>query len=92
MYGGGYYKIENLPDPENNQILDLYILIQDVSKFEDMNYLKDLFVQAESNAPTPRTRNMGQNKISSYDSSMRNSVISGDSIKLKEDKPSAGNK
>ena len=43
LYGGGYYKMENLPDPENNQILDVYILIKDVNKFEDMNYLKELF-------------------------------------------------
>ena len=61
MYGGGYYKIENLPDPENNQILDVYVLIQDVSKFEDMNYLKDLFVQDEqANTPAKRKKNTGQ--------------------------------
>jgi len=45
MYGGGYYKLENLPDPENNQILDIYILVEDISRFEDMNYLKDLITK-----------------------------------------------
>ena len=43
LYGGGYYKLENLPDPENNQIIDMYIILEDVKKFEDIQYLKDLF-------------------------------------------------
>ena len=43
IYGGGYYKIENLPDPENNQILDLYIIIEDVRKHDDIYYLKELY-------------------------------------------------
>ena len=32
LQGGGYYKIENLPDPQDghNQIIDLYILIESV--------------------------------------------------------------
>ena len=40
--GGGYYQIENLPDPENNQIIDLSILIEKVSKSEDVYYLDKL--------------------------------------------------
>jgi hypothetical protein len=43
IYGGGYYKIENLPDPENNQILDIYIIIEDVKKHDDIYYLKELY-------------------------------------------------
>lgn len=62
LYGGGYYILENLPDPENNQILDVYILIEDVNKFDDMNYLKELFAFdhtrnhhniEKKNTPTP---------------------------------------
>ena len=40
--GGGYYHIETLPDPENNQIIDLNILIEEVTKQEDLYYLEKL--------------------------------------------------
>jgi hypothetical protein len=48
LYGGGYYKFENLPDPEKNQIIDIYIIMEDVKKFEDMQYLKELFNKVDS--------------------------------------------
>ena len=43
LYGGGYYCLEMIPDPENNQILDIYIIMEDVKKFETMQKLRTLF-------------------------------------------------
>ena len=43
LYGGGYYCLEMIPDPENNQILDIYILMEDVKNFETMQKLRTLF-------------------------------------------------
>lgn len=53
LYGGGYYKIENLPDPDNNQILDIYIIMEDVKNFGDMQYLKDLFNNGSDSKAAP---------------------------------------
>ena len=64
LYGGGYYKFENLPDPENNQIIDLYIIMEDVKKFEDMQYLKELFSKDDStkrsSAPVDNRKKINQ--------------------------------
>lgn len=48
LYGGGYYKFENIPDPENGLILDVEILIPVVAKHDEIEYLKELMNNQEA--------------------------------------------
>jgi len=79
MYGGGYYKLENLPDPENNQILDIYILVEDISRFEDMNYLKDLITKDQrcstDCSPSNTPHNLKDKKRFRSDDTGRGSIV-----------------
>lgn len=48
LYGGGYYALRMIPDPENNVIYDIYILMEEITKFEILNKLNKVFDQQTS--------------------------------------------
>ena len=60
LYGGGYYALRMIPDPENNLIYDIYILMEEVNQFEALNKFKTLFDQ-QSSLQTNRRRQKYEN-------------------------------
>ena len=43
LYGGGYYEIERLIDTKENRVLDIFILLENVANYEDIEKLRTLY-------------------------------------------------